>query len=674
MARRRNVQTVQVELGGGLNFADPVTRLSRGELAIARNCMYFPESNKLAKVPGRRLFGSVGGAITGLCFVQFRSAGAFLIVASGFQYLTTPLAGGGAGIFTARATLPLAVGRIEAVYFNGADRVFISDGENRPQVWDGVGAMRNMSLEIPDDGTYEYLTPSDGSTDYVTGTTFQTCHTEYDADNDIESPPCNVQVASAEQNPNSTFKYTVPGIKNTGVTNLKFRFYRSQNGGQIMYRVAEADAIRTKYYDGTLSDGGDPATSWTNDDQWGFDSVNDLFLTTQPPVDMVGEPLRANYVSVNGMPPIGSVALAFKNKHVITAIQDYPQDVHHSMADWPEQFTQVDYVREENAIGDQVVGAGIANDRLIVFTLNTIWRHNILPSPSVDPGFILGEARRENTTEDHGCVAKRSIVNFGLGQPNNRLFYVSTRGPMWTDGYTTFPLNEDLDWDRRFLNFGAMSNAVSANFAKYAQVWLFVPSKDSNENDIAWIYHYHPNHVKKNGVGKWTGPVHVRCADAAVVYEQNTETRLFTADTNASGNVYQEDSGIIDDSHYQNAAGDIHWEWMSGDHDFGAESVLKKVHRCFINVVGVSSFSPSFKVAVNQADRERTIHLVNQTDNSRGLVTLGTSQVEDRKTRTYRGVQLQTGTHFRYHMSELGQAAREIASVELEVQGLGRQR
>jgi hypothetical protein len=261
-----------------------------------------------------------------------------------------------------------------------------------------------------------------------------------------------------------------------------------------------------------------------------------------------------------------------------------------------------------------------------------------------------------------------------VGQPNNRLFYLSTRGPMMTDAYQTWPLNEDLNWSDDLINFGQISKAVAVNFPKYQQVWLFVPSVNSQTNDIAFIYHYHPNHVKKLPVGKWTGPVHARCAAAAVTYDQDTETRLFTADTNSSGNVYKEDSGLADASLYENAAGDINWEWETGDQPFGEESAHKRIQRVFLSVDGTDSFAPRLTYAVNQSDQENQIPLTNITKNAASTRVLGTSTIATAKSRSYQGGVWQTGSHFRWHMQETAKAERSIASFEMEVESFGRQK
>jgi len=658
----------------GVNFSSPRSELKPGELAMARNCHYKGDSGQLVKTLGRGLFGTVNTdtvPVTGLSYCRFISKGSYIMASAGTGFYSAPIIGAGTGEFTIRASGLNPVGRMEAVYFNGSDSVYMSDGINRMQVWDGTAsAARNAGGELPAALTAAVALASSSNTNYILGTVFSYCYTEYNSVTGVESPPSAVSrvqstVAGAD------FKITIPAtLVNSGFD--KIRLYRTQFGGNVFYRLAEftfqASAI---YYDGTNSDAGSPAI--TNNDTWGFDTVDDIFLSSQPVASMVGEPLRSNYMTINGIIPKGEIMFLFENALVITGIPSFPQDVYYSQADFPENFSPVDFVREENSRGEPVTGGGVANDRMIIFTVNSIFRHNTLPRVT-DPGFGLGLAVREEVTDDHGCVAKRTVVNFGAGQQSNRLFYLSARGPMHTDGYETQPLYDDLDWDSRLFNFGSMPNAVAINYPKYSQIRLFLPSAGSSTNDICMIYHYHPRHLKRGSVGKWTGPIHVRCAAAAVAHEADSETRLFIADTNTSAKVYQEDTGTKDEQFYENTDGDIHWEWETGDYPFGEESLIKHILRIFLSVIGTEDFSPTFKYAINKNDDEHKITLANQSNNKARNDAFGTSSIKRNQTRSYRGGIHQRGNHLRLHMNETAIGEREIASIELEIRPYGRQR
>ena len=642
--------------------------LKPGELRLARNSYYRPESTNLRKIWGRSLFGSVfpGVAVAGLEFIQFRSAGAFLIGAAGTTLATAPV--GTTGSFTSRKTLASTAGRMEAAYYNGSDRAYIFDGVNTPQVWSGSGNTRDLGLTSPGAPTVALL--ANGATLYPTGATFQYAFTEYDLTNDAESAPSTV-VTSASTAAGDTRKLTIPARVNSGA---KFRVYRTQDGGAVFHLLAEiaGQTVTSYYYDGTNTDAGSPAS--TNNAVWGFDSVDDTFLSTRPTLPMVGSPLAGNYITVNGTIPNGNIITMFENSLLVAGIPSFPQDIYYSQPDKPEQFSPVHFLREENARGDAVTGMGIANDRLLAFTLNSIFRHDTLPRVT-DPGFGVGLASRQLVTDDHGCVAKRTVVNFGGGAPNNRIFYLSSRGPFATDGYQTIPLGQDLDWDSSMVNFGAMNLAIAKAFPKYFIIVLMVPSASSATNDIAFIYHYHPFHMKENGLGKWTGPIHFRAGAAAVAHQVNTETRLYTGETAAPGNVYLEDQGSTDASLYENADGRINFEVETGDQDLGSEVARKRIGRVFLSLEGTADGAPTVEYAMSKRDQLRPVTMTNiSTQTQAATETIGTSSVTRSKTRTYRGGIWNSGTHVRVKVSEnVAAVDRSVSSIEAEVETWGRQ-
>ncbi len=659
------MRTVKFSLNKGLNIGSPPTDLEPGEMTLARNCHYEPESQSLLKIKGRSTFGTIASAAaTGLAFVSFRSAGRFLIGTAGTTLATAPV--GTTGSFTSRKTLASTAGRMEAVYYNGTDRAYIVDGVNTAQVWTGSGNTRDLGLNSPTTAPTVTIL-GNAATQYPIGTTFSYCFTEYDSVNLVESGPSPVaqnQTTAA----NDTLKAVLPAKVNAAAD--KYRIYRTLTGGAVFFRLAEVATAITQYYDGSNTEGA-AGNRQDNQTTWGFKTADDLFLSTRDALPMLGTPLQGNYITSNNQAPLGNILGVFENSLLISGVTSFPQDIYYSLPDSPEQFSPIYFLREENERGDPVTGFGVANDRLIAFTLNSIYRHDTLPRIT-DPGFGIGTASRQEVTKDHGSVAKRTIVNFGVGQPSNRLFYLSTRGPSMTDGYTTTPLGPDLNWDQSIVNFAQISNAVAVNFPKYQQIRLFVPSASSTTNDICFVYHYAPAHVKEStGVGKWTGPLHVRCAAAAVAYESNTETRLYVADTNTTGRVYLEDTGTTDAQNFEDVTGNINWEWQTGHPDFGSQSRAKKFHRVFLNYVGTDTFAPTFNYSVNQNDRETQISLANTTTNTAGTFTLGTSAVTKEKTRRMRGGIWQTGTNLRLRMQESSTTDRQIASLELELEDYG---
>jgi hypothetical protein len=660
------LRPVQVRLGEGIEQSE----WSPGRLFLARNCHYEGDSRQLSKVKGRSNFGAISGAsLRGLVVVTFRDGTKRMIVSTGSAYYTADPTKA-ADSFASRTSGLSGQGSMAGVYMESTDRAYFSDGVNRMQVWTGSGSMRNAGLDRPSAGTLTFL--SNTATEYLNVSTFQYFHTEYDSANEIESPASDPQqlAATAEK---GTFKYSFPTKANSSAD--KYRVYRTPHGGNVFYLIAEIASTNARYYDGDDSEA--LGSSVDNDTVWGFKTVDDIFLQSQDTYAMTGNPILGNYITENGIIPRGDIVGELNGSQYVAGVSGFPEDLYYSLPARPETFSPAAWVRFGDGRGGPITAAGKANDWLIVFKPNSIFRLNKFPDIG-DEGLGTGGAKKEEITSDSGAVAKRAVCNFGLGQPNSRLFYVSPSGPAMTDAYQTWPLTPGLDWSPRMLNFGAMDKAVARNYSKYAQVHLWVPSKNSSEPDLKYIYHYHPRHLSMEAgypVGHWTGPVHERCAAADVLYGQTHEPRMFVADTNTSGKVYLIDEGVTDAQNYDDADGKIDWEWETWPDHHGAESVDKKVSRVFLGVVGPESFAPRLEVAVNKREDWNQVAFDRVgTDQSATTRVMGTSTVSPVRARTYRGSPVLSAASFAWRMQEKAAADRAVSRLELEMEGGGPQR
>jgi hypothetical protein len=639
--------------------------MKAGELRIARNYMYLPGTSYLTALRGRRTIATIGAPITGLVWIKFRSGTAYLVASAGSAYYSATA--DGASAFSSVSTLTASAGRMQGFYSDHTDRAYFIDGVNRMRVWTGSGAMRNAGLQTPSSGTVVW---SATGSKYPQDSTFYYAHSEYDSTNDIESPLCN-PVQSVSTADDGTFKYTFPTTTTNGSSFDQYRCYKTQHGGNVFYRVGTIAKATTVWADGTDTD----VARVDNSDilGTGFTNIDDEFLSTKEYSPMVGQGLKTNAITSTGLPPVGAIGGFFQGVFWVSGVAGYPHHVYWSNEFQPETFSPVNFMPIGNDYGDPVTAGGVCNDRQIFFTTNSIYRLNAWPSV-VDPGFGLGAVRREEVTKDHGCIAKRSVTNFGVGQPNNRLFYLSTRGPMVTDGYGTWPLHADLDWSNRIINPAYAKNAVAVNYPKYQQVWLFCPSKSSTTNDIAFIYHYDSSHIKHSetvAVGKWMGPAHVRCAAAALGLEENTEGVMYIADTDGTGRVYQEDDGGSDAQLYDDANGGIWAEWETGDWPLGAESTEKRARRVFLSIVGSEEYRPRLSFAKSKATKEDHVGLTLITESGSEEMTMGRSSSKQMKTRTYRGGIWRTGTHMRFHSNYIGTGEHSVATIEIEVEEMG---
>lgn len=660
---------MRVQLDRGVNLSYPASEVGPGQLILARNCHYERDSHELSKVKGRSLFGTVSGGPTllGAAIVRFRSGQAAIVVSTGSAYYSADPTKENDS-FTLRTSGLSGAGRMEGVYYDGTGRAYFSDGINRMQVWTGSGNMRNGGGLRPSAGTLTFL--GNTATEYLNVSTFQYCHTEYDSTNDVESPASTVQKLSASAE-KGTFKYQFPATL-TNTTFNSLRLYRTPHGGDVFYLIAEIPSTNLRYYDGDDTEA--LGLSVDNDTEWGFRTVDDIFLQSQETYGMIGTPILGNYVTENGQIPRGDIFGEFKGSLYMAGVPGFPEDLYFSLPKRPEVFTPASWVRFGDGRGDPITAAGKANDRLIVFKTNSIHRLTGFPRISAE-GLGSGLARRDIVTEDIGCVAKRAVCNFGIGQSTNRIFFLSVAGPAWTDGYTVWPLNQPFDWSSRYFNLGAMDKAVARNYTKHAQIHLWVPSKNSSMPDVKLIYHYHPALGDQGGMGPWTAPIHERCSAADILYGQTHHPRLFIADTDTSGKVYLIDSGTNDAQNYDSSDGKIDWEWETGDDPLGQESKNKKLSRVFLSVVGTSTFSARLEHASDQKEDFDHVPLaaVGETAPEKTRA-FGTSTVTPLRTRSYRGAPLKLGTHHRFRMQELADGDRSIAALEVDLEPGGDQR
>jgi len=333
-----------IPVSEGCEFGKPPDAITRGACRVARNSFYEPESDTLHQLWWRSQFGTLQSNQTpkGISAVRFRNGNRFIVGAAGNKIVQAPM--GETGTFTVLKTLASQLGDATFQYNNDDDHLYIMDGVNAPQVWDGVsGATRDMGLRAPTSPLVISLL-SNAQTTYAIGSTFQYLITEFDSVNDVESGPGPVGVTAISAT-GQTIKIALPAKLNASADT--FRLYRTQAGGSVWFRMAEFPATLSFYYDGANTDGGTPAQQ--NTDQYPFVTLDDLFLSALPVMPMVGEPLQNNYVTVNGSIPIGDIALFFQGCLLIAGVDDFPQHVYYSLPGLPECFSPVYFLNESSA-------------------------------------------------------------------------------------------------------------------------------------------------------------------------------------------------------------------------------------------------------------------------------------------------------------------------------------
>lgn len=193
---------------------------------------------------------------------------------------------------------------------------------------------------------------------------------------------------------------------------------------------------------------------------------------------------------------------------------------------------------------------------LVVGMENGIEGVNYLPTEG-DTTFNEGLSHQP-IASDHGIPGPLCAVKFDWPGKGTMMAYVSNAGIFVTDGITTTPLNNDLDWPNT-VKLSALKTAVLRVYAKEKWLVLFYcPAGATHDrNTKALIFHYSVDHVKNGDELPATGPLTVSGRSSTEVV-LNGNIYLFTGHE-TTGFIYQEDYGVAQASGYQvhNAAGTL---------------------------------------------------------------------------------------------------------------------
>jgi hypothetical protein len=175
---------------------------------------------------------------------------------------------------------------------------------------------------------------------------------------------------------------------------------------------------------------------------------------------------------------------------------------------------------------------------------NAVVRLNYYPRES-DADFSKGRCYEPLAT-DHGMVGPRSSVRVSLPGRGEVLVYLPFSSALrWTDGVTTLPLNEDIDWP----NLIEPTLIHRSHLEVYPKLFLialyYVPLGGTRKTKVMY-FSYHPSHIKPGFKLPAVGPVSCVSGSAAASLLSG-QSRLFTGH-GIDGKVYVEDNGATDDS------------------------------------------------------------------------------------------------------------------------------
>lgn len=249
----------------------------------------------------------------------------------------------------------------------------------------------------------------------------------------------------------------------------------------------------------------------------------------------------------NYPPPVASTGDIFEGQLVLNNI-GADGVIQYSLSAQPEYFPALYQLKFRSKRKSKVTCIKVVNRTLIVGLESSLKRVNYLPREN-DPEFEPGRAVEE-LAANHGIVGPRAAATFTMPGGGPYLAFASYNGPHMTDGVSTSPLNEDLDWTAlcapTYLKYSIMVDYP----AKY-QLWFYYTPVGATTNTKAIVFHYHPSHLK-NGKLTVTGPISVSARCAFPTWLSGVP-KLFTGH-NTDGHIYIEDRAA-DANRYVDASG-----------------------------------------------------------------------------------------------------------------------
>ncbi len=249
-------------------------------------------------------------------------------------------------------------------------------------------------------------------------------------------------------------------------------------------------------------------------------------------------------------PPAASTGDIFQGQMVLNDLSDVAM-IRYSLPGFPESFPKPYFLKFQSKRKDQVTCIRTLGQVLVVGLRDTIKRVNYLPT-EIDTDFQEGIAHEDLAT-DHGIVGPLAAARFDLNGRGIVMAYISYNGPYLTDGITTRPLNQDLDWPNT-VNLTNLGSCILRVYPKERWLVLYYNPAGAvhSQNSRALLFCYDQGFLKPDGTLSAIGPLTISARSAAEANLGGVPYLLTGHQTN--GNVYVEDQGTAQASGYTVAA------------------------------------------------------------------------------------------------------------------------
>lgn len=222
-----------------------------------------------------------------------------------------------------------------------------------------------------------------------------------------------------------------------------------------------------------------------------------------------------------------------------------------SLPDNPESVPRPYQIAFNTAKKDKVTFIRSLGPLLLVGLEESVKRVNYLPTEN-DTDLQTGLAQ-EDVATDHGIAGPQSAVRFDMPGVGTLVLYASSIGMMLTNGITSWPVSDDIDWPA-LVKLAALTWSQMRIYAKEKLIaFYYCPAGAThNLNTRVMYFSYQVDKIKRGALGPqmpMIGPSVVSGRSGCDAFVGGA-TYLLTGSEN-NGKVYMEDSGTTIPSGYR---------------------------------------------------------------------------------------------------------------------------
>ena len=190
----------------------------------------------------------------------------------------------------------------------------------------------------------------------------------------------------------------------------------------------------------------------------------------------------------------------------------------------PSTFDALDFIDIANDDGQEITGAKILGDRLVVYKNRSIY--NVMFTGDADIPFAV---YRSNSSV--GAASAWSIQEVLNGH-----IFLSYDGIYYYDGMNSAKISDDINTTFQSLNLQNLEESTSLVYRTKNMYWISVPSSASSTNDTVLVYNFF--------LKAWSVYDGIDAAYMQSIYVGDGEERPYFGDY--AGFVYRGDTGVDD--------------------------------------------------------------------------------------------------------------------------------